>query len=66
MTLGAAALAHPLKIVDANHLHVPLMAMLAALVLVILLAMPKGYLGRAAGGTLLTAYPLFVVVVLIS
>lgn len=66
MTLGAAALAHPLKSVDANHLHVPLMAMLAALVLVIVLAMPKGYLGRAAGGTLLTAYPLFVVVVLIS
>jgi cation:H+ antiporter len=64
MTLGAAALAHPLKIVDASHLHVPLMAMLVALVLVILLAVPKGYLGQAAGVILLMAYPLFVMVVL--
>ncbi len=66
MTLGAAALARPLRIVDANHLHVPLMAMLASLVLVILLAVPKGYLGKAAGGVLLMAYPLFVIVILLS
>ncbi len=65
MTLGAAALARPLKIVDANQLHVPLVAMLASLVLVILLAMPKGYLGKAAGGVLLIAYPLFVMVILL-
>lgn len=66
MTLGAAALVHPLKIVDANQLHVPLVAMLASLVLVILLAVPKGYLGKAAGGVLLMAYPLFVIVILLS
>jgi len=66
MTLGAAALAHPLKIVDANHLHIPLVAMLTSLVLVILLATPKGYLGKAAGGVLLIAYPLFVIVILLS
>ena len=66
MTLGAAALARPLRIVDANHLHVPLIAMLASLVLVILLAVPKGYLGKAAGGVLLMAYPLFVIVILLS
>ncbi len=66
MTLGAAALVHPLKIVDANQLHVPLVAMLASLVLVILLAVPKGYLGKAAGGVLLMAYPLFVIVILLA
>ncbi len=66
MTLGAAALARPLTIVHANHLHVPLVAMLASLVLVILLAVPKGYLGKAAGGVLLMVYPLFVIVTLLS
>lgn len=66
MTLGAAALAHPLKIVDADQLHVPLAAMLASLILVILLAVPKGYLDKAAGRVLLMAYPLFVIVILLS
>jgi len=66
MTLGAAALAHPLKILDANRLHVPLVAMLASLVLVILLGAPKGYLSKFAGGVLLAAYPLFVIVILLA
>lgn len=65
MTLGAAALAHPLKLVDASRLHVPLLAMLASLVLVILLSASKGYLGRLAGGILLSAYPLFVLLILL-
>jgi len=64
MTLGAAALVRPLKIVDANSLHVPLLAMLASLVLVILLAVPKGYLGKVAAGVLLMSYPVFVLIML--
>ncbi len=66
MTLGTAALARPLRILDANHLHVPLVAMLASLVLVILLAVPKGYLGKASGAFLLMTYPLEVIVTLLS
>ncbi len=65
MTLGAAALAHPLKVLDANRLHVPLLAMLASLVLVILLSAPTGYLARFAGAVLLLAYPLFVCTILL-
>lgn len=65
MTLGAAALARPLHIVDATHLHIPSLAMLAALFLVILLAVPKGYLGRVAGGVLVGVYPLFVLATLL-
>ena len=60
MTLGAGALAWPLAIVDAARLHVPWLAMLAALSLVVLLAAPKARLGRVAGIVLLAAYLLFV------
>lgn len=66
MTLGAAALARPLRIMDATRLHVPSLAMLAALFLVIFLAVPKGYLGRVAGGVLLGIYPLFVLATLLN
>ena len=65
MTLGAAAVIRPLKILDASHLHLPSLAMLAALVLVIFLAAPKGYLGKVAGGVLVAAYPLFVFLILL-
>lgn len=65
MTLGAAALARPLRIMDATHLHIPSLVMLAALLLVMLLAVPKGYLGRVAGGVLLGLYPLFVLTTLL-
>ncbi len=41
MTLGAAAFVHPLVLQNVNQLHLPLIAMLAALVLVIGLAAPK-------------------------
>jgi cation:H+ antiporter len=65
MTLKAAAIARPLDILDASHLHIPLLVMLASLVLVILLAVPKGYLSRITGGILLAIYPLFIVAVLL-
>lgn len=66
MTLGAAALARPLHVVDATRLRVPSLTMLAALVLVIFLAIPKGYLDRVAGGVLVGIYPLFVLATLFN
>jgi cation:H+ antiporter len=66
MTLGAGALARPLAIVDAAGLHRPWLAMIAALGVVILLAAPKGRLGRMAGVVLLAAYPLFVLTVFVA
>ena len=65
MTLGAGALARPLVIADAAALHLPWLAMLASLGLVILLAAPAGRLGRPAGIVLLAAYPLFLLAVLV-
>ena len=65
MTLGAGALARPLVIADAAALHLPWLAMLASLGLVILLAAPAGRLGRRAGIVLLAAYPLFLLAVLV-
>lgn len=64
MTLGAGALARPLRITDAAGLHLPWLMMLGALGLVVLLAAPKGQLGRRAGMALLAAYPLFAWLVL--
>jgi len=58
MTLGVAAIARPLNIVDASLLHVPLIVMLGAFALVIALASYKGYLHRGASVVLLSAYPL--------
>lgn len=65
MTLGAAAIARPLTIVDASLLHFPLLVMLGALVFVILLASAKSSLGKVAGGVLLAAYPIFIIVLLV-
>jgi len=64
MTLGAGALAAPLRIANAASLHLPWLAMLGALVLVILLAAPTGRLGRTAGVILLAAYPVFIAAML--
>lgn len=64
MTLGAAATARPLKIVDASLLHFPLITMLGSLALVIVLASFKGYLNRLAGVILLAAYSLFLIALL--
>lgn len=66
MTLGAGALARPLRITDAAALHGPWLAMLAGLGLVLVLALPRRRLGRPAGVVLLAAYPLFVAAVLVT
>lgn len=65
MTLGVAAIVRPLQVLDATRLHTPLLLMLASLVLVILLAVPKGYLSRVAGGILIAAYPLIALAMLV-
>jgi len=64
MTIGAGAAVAPLAITDAAKLHLPWIAMLASLALVIVLAAPDGRLGRARGVLLLAAYGAFVAVVL--
>lgn len=65
MTLGAGALVRPLVIQNAQRLHLPLLAMLASLILVIALAIPNKQIDRFAGVILLAAYPLFVLAVLL-
>jgi cation:H+ antiporter len=65
MTLGAGALARPLRIVDAASLHVGWIAMVAALGAVLLLS-AGGTITRLRAVGLLALYPLFVVVVLVG
>jgi cation:H+ antiporter len=60
MTLGGAAVAHPLRLQNVSALHAPLLMMLGALVLVLVLALPQRRLNRWSGVVLLCAYPLFV------
>lgn len=64
MTLGAAALAHPLALHDVHQLHMPLLAMLASLVLVITLAGPRKVLLPAHAVALFFTYGAFVFIVL--
>jgi len=64
MTLGASALARPLRIDRPGQLHVPLTVMLAALAAALALAWRPGQLRRPAGVILLLSYPAFVVAVL--
>ena len=66
MTLGAGALARPLTVLAADQLHLPLLAMLGALLFVLALALPTGRLTRPAGALLLAAYPAFIALVLAS
>jgi cation:H+ antiporter len=66
MTLGAGALARPLQVLAADQLHLPLLAMLGALLAVLALALPTGRLTRPAGALLLAAYPAFILLVLAS
>ncbi|MCY7282834.1 MAG: sodium:calcium antiporter [Cyanobacteria bacterium CAN_BIN43] len=66
MTLGAAALIRPLQILDVTSLHTPILLMLASLVLVLILALPRGGLNRVAGGILVTTYPLVVIAMLFN
>jgi cation:H+ antiporter len=60
MTLGASALARPLRIAHPQQLHFPLVAMVAALGFALLLAWRTQHLTRTAASLLLLAYPAFV------
>ncbi|MGJ3249645.1 MAG: hypothetical protein ACFE0J_00730 [Elainellaceae cyanobacterium] len=62
----SSAIARPLKILDTSLLHFPLIAMLGSLMLVIILASFRGYLGKTAGVILLAAYPLFLIILLVT
>lgn len=64
MTIGAAALVHPLILRDVNQLHLPLLAMLASLGLIIGLAMPRKRLIRSHAIALFFAYGVFIFLVL--
>jgi cation:H+ antiporter len=66
MTLGAGALARPLRVVDAAPLHGPWLAMLAALVVVVALAWPAQRLDHRAGLACLALYPVFVTLVIVA
>lgn len=60
MTLGASALARPLRISHPGQLHAPLIAMVAALAAVLALAIKTGRLSRGHGIVLLACYPIYV------
>lgn len=60
MGLGTAAFVRPLRILDAQQLHFPIVVMLASLTLAIALAWKQGYLGKTAGKILIAAYLLFI------
>jgi cation:H+ antiporter len=64
MTLGAAALVHPLTLRDVHQLHIPLLAMLASFALVVALALPRKRLMRSHSAALFLAYGLFIFFVL--
>ncbi len=64
VSLGAGALARPLRIDDAAQLHGPWLAMLAGLAAVLLLALPARRLSRRSGALLLGGYPLIAWLVL--
>ena len=65
LSLGVAALARPLRVVDDARLRVPLLIMLLALVAVVALGARRGRLGRANGVTLLAGYAAFVAYVVL-
>ena len=60
MTLGAAVLARPLRLMDAASIHIPFLAMIASLAIVVLLAARRSRLSRTDGLLLLSLYPIFV------
>lgn len=66
MTLGASALARPLRIAHPGRLHIPLIFMLAALAGVLVVGWRSAQLRRPAGLVLLACYPVFVVVALVA
>lgn len=65
MTLGAAAVIHPLVLYQAVQMRMPFVLMIASLGLVVALAVTRRELGRYSGATLLISYGLFVCYVLL-
>lgn len=63
MTLGAGAVARPLRLDDAQLLHVPWLLMIGALVAVLLVG-AGGRITRAGGALLLALYPCSAIVVI--
>jgi cation:H+ antiporter len=59
LSLGVAALARPLQIVDAGRLGGPLVIMLVAFVALIALGGARGRVGRPSGAALLAGYAAF-------
>lgn len=66
MTLGAAAVVRPLRVVDVTVLHGPMLAMLGGPVAVLALVARRRSLERAHGVILLVAYLAFVCVVAVT
>jgi len=64
MSLGAGALARPLRLAGAGQLHGPWLAMIATLAAVLALALPRRRLEPPVGWMLLAAYPIVIVSVL--
>ncbi len=64
MTLGAGALAGPLRLVDGDRLHGPWVAMVVLLAVVTAMGWRAGRLDRRAGLASLALYPLFVALAL--
>jgi len=64
MTLGAAAVVRPLRLRETPSIHLPVIAMVISLAIVILLAARKSQLRREEGLALLGFYPVFVASVL--
>ena len=65
MSLGAGAVARPLRITGAGQLHGPWIAMIVALVGVLALSLPRRRHDRRAGLVLLGAYPVVALAVLV-
>jgi cation:H+ antiporter len=65
MTLGAAALVHPLRVVDAAPLHVPAVLMLCAWALVAVAGSLRGRLSRRDGIAFVVLYGVFLGYVLL-
>jgi cation:H+ antiporter len=64
MTLGAAALVRPLRVIDASRLHGPAVVMLGSLTLVVVIGSVRHRLTRAHGVLLLALYPVFLAYVI--
>lgn len=66
MTLGAAAVARPLRLADADLLRAPWLVMVASLALVVAVSLRHRMLDRRRGLVLLALYPAFVAFVVVG